>query len=328
MLRLFADNLEEARSVLESCETTGRIPWAARASRGAAGRRDRTDGSDEPADRERAKPAPAACGFHATILLVRLVTLGDLLLDVIVRLAAPLVPGDDQVAVTRTGAGGQAANVAAWASTLGAEARYVGRRGDDLAGSLVYRELRERGVEVVGPEGGRTGVVVSLASAGDRTMASDRGAAVDLTTQDLNAAWFDCDVLHISGYSLLRDPLSTATVRAAQLAREHGAVVALDVSTWTLVDDAFRARVRDVAPDLVFATERERDTLGEVDARWVVKRGADGMSADGVDHPALPGEILDTTGAGDALAAGFLVGGPHLGLEAAARCCAQLGSMP
>jgi sugar/nucleoside kinase (ribokinase family) len=45
-------------------------------------------------------------------------------------------------------------------------------------------------------------------------------------------------------------------------------------------------------------------------------------------HPAVPVEVVDATGAGDALAAGFLVGGPQLGLEAAARCCAKLGAMP
>jgi sugar/nucleoside kinase (ribokinase family) len=261
---------------------------------------------------------------------VRLTTFGDLLLDVIVQLEQPLVPGDDQVAVTRTGAGGQAANVAAWARALGADARYVGRRGDDAAGEIVAQELRDHGVELAGPIGGRTGVVVSLASAGDRTMASDRGVAVELTARELEPAWFDCDVLHVSGYSLLRDPLAGAALRAGELARAAGAAVSLDVSTWTLVDDAFRARARALAPDTIFASERERDALGgqHLDVRWVVKRGAGGVTVDGADHPALAVDVVDPTGAGDALAAGVLVDGPTLGLEAAARCCAKLGAMP
>jgi sugar/nucleoside kinase (ribokinase family) len=257
-----------------------------------------------------------------------LTTLGDLLLDVIVRLHAPLVPGDDQVAATRTGAGGQAANVAAWASALGADARFVGKRGDDAAGELVTRELRERGVDVAGPVGGRTGVVVSLASDGDRTMASDRGAAVELASDELDPSWFECDVLHISGYSLLRAPLADAAVRAARLARDQGAQVSVDVSTWTLVDDAFRARVSDVAPDLLFATEREQEALGPATGRWVLKRGANGLLVDGIEYAAVSTDVVDTTGAGDALAAGYLIGGPPLGLEAAARCCAQMGAMP
>jgi sugar/nucleoside kinase (ribokinase family) len=259
---------------------------------------------------------------------MRVTTLGDVLLDVIVRLERPLVPGDDQVAVTRTGPGGQAANVAVWVAALGGEARFVGRRGDDPAAELVTHALAERGVAVAGPVGGRTGVVVSLASAGDRTMASDRGVAPELRQEDLEPAWFDCDVLHLSGYSLLREPIATASLAAAAHARGYGARVSVDVSTWTLVDDAFRSRVRAIAPDVVFATEREQEAVGSLDASVVLKRGARGISVDGADYAAVETEVVDTTGAGDALAAGFLVGGPVLGIEAAARCCAQMGALP
>jgi len=259
---------------------------------------------------------------------MRLTTLGDLLLDVIVGLDDPLVPGDDRMAETRAVAGGQAANVAAWAGALGAEARFVGRRGDDAAGEIVTRALRAHGVDVVGPVSGRTGVVVSIASDGDRTMASDRGSAPDLAPQDLVESWFDCDVLHLSGYSLLREPIASAAVDAARLARAHGGTVAVDVSTWTLVDDAFRARLRALAPDVVFATEREQEAVGELETRWVLKRGAHGLSVDGRHYPAAATTVVDTTGAGDALAAGFLIGGPELGLEAAARCCGRMGAMP
>jgi sugar/nucleoside kinase (ribokinase family) len=159
-------------------------------------------------------------------------------------------------------------------------------------------------------------------------MASDRGAAPDLAPPELDDAWFDCDVLHLSGYSLLREPIAATAVLAARTARGYGARVSVDLSTWTLVDEAFRARVREVAPDIVFANERERAAVGELDARWVLKRGVDGVTIDGRDYPALAAEALDTTGAGDALAAGFLIGGIRLGLEAAARCCGQLGAMP
>ena len=105
--------------------------------------------------------------------------------------------------------------------------------------------------------------------------------------------------------------------------------VSVDVSTWTLVDDAFRARVRRLEPQLVFANEREREAFGELDATWIVKRGAEGVVVDdGEPFPPAAGEVVDTTGAGDALAAGFLVGGARLGVETAARCCARLGAMP
>jgi ribokinase len=259
---------------------------------------------------------------------VRIVTIGDLLLDVVVRLDTELVPGDDQPATTSTGPGGQAANVAAWAASLGADTTFVGRVGADAAGELVLRGLTQRGVAHRGPVAGQTGVVVSIAAAGDRTMASDRGTAPELAPHDLEPAWFDCDVLHISGYALLREPIASAADAAAGHARALGATVSLDVSAWTLVDDAFRARAVALAPDLVFATEREQEAIGSLVTRWVLKRGARGVRVDDVDHAAVDVEVVDATGAGDALAAGFLVGGADLGTATAARCCAQMGAMP
>ncbi|HEX6761633.1 MAG TPA: carbohydrate kinase family protein [Gaiellaceae bacterium] len=259
---------------------------------------------------------------------MRITALGDLILDVIVSLPGALVEGDDTSATIRMGAGGQAANVAAWATDLGAEARLVCRRGDDAAGELAAAKLRALGVEVAGPAGGRSGVVVSLATAGDRTMASDRGDAAALDPRSLDDAWFDCDVLHVSGYALLGGPAADAAAAAASAARCHDALISVDASTFTLADDAFRSRVAALAPDLVFANERERLALGPLDARIVLKRGARGIVVDGRAYPAATTTVVDATGAGDALAAGFLVGGPELGLEAAARCCATLGAMP
>ena len=102
---------------------------------------------------------------HGTIVGVLVVTLGDALLDVIVRLGEPLSSGADALATTQTAAGGQAANVAAWVVALGSEARTVSKRGEDLAGDLVTAELKARGVDVVGPVAGRNGIVVSLVGA-------------------------------------------------------------------------------------------------------------------------------------------------------------------
>jgi sugar/nucleoside kinase (ribokinase family) len=267
--------------------------------------------------------------IHATIILgMEIVSLGDLLLDVIVALDAPLVAGDDRVATTRVGAGGQAANVAAWAAALGAEACFVGKRGTDMAAALLRSELEARGAQLAGPCEGRSGVVVSFSSATERSMASDRGSAPALRPEELEAEWFRCRVLHVSGYALAAEPIATAAERAVALARETGAQVSLDLSAETLIDERFRTRARSLAPDLVFATEGEWERMGGCDARVLLKRGADGIRLDGVDHAARPTDLIDTTGAGDALAAGFLVGGVELALETAARCCARLGSMP
>ena len=159
-------------------------------------------------------------------------------------------------------------------------------------------------------------------------MASDRGTAPELSPHELDEAWFDCDVLHVSGYALLREPIASAALAAARLARGLGARVSLDVSSSSLVDDRFRELAGELAPALIFATEAEQAAVGTLATQWVLKRGSRGLSVDGHDYAALDVDVVDTTGAGDALAAGFLVGGPELGLEAAARCCAQAGAMP
>jgi ribokinase len=262
-----------------------------------------------------------------------LCALGDVTLDVVVSLAREPATGDDTFVRTQVGFGGQAANVAAWAASLGAEARAIARRGADAAGRLCAEELAAAHVTLLGPVGRRTGVVVSLVAAdGERTMLSDRGAAADLAAGDVDPAWLEgCDALHVSGYALLRDPAAGAARRAVELARAAGAQVSVDLSSWSAIagHGEFRARLAALDPELVFATEREREALDlDLVTRWVVKRGAEGIRVDGQAYPAPQGDVVDTTGAGDALAAGFLVGGPLLGLEAAARCVASLGSRP
>jgi ribokinase len=273
-------------------------------------------------------------------------TLGDVMLDVIVRLAEPLAPGGDVRAQTRATTGGQAANVAVWAASLGAEARCIAKRGDDPTGELVARELAARGVELAGPTAhGATGVVVSIVGDdGDRALASDRGIAPTLAPEELDPFWLACDVLHLSGYALLREPIAAAARRAVELARERDARISVDLAAWTEIRAygpvEFRELLDAIAPDVLLATEAEWELLGGAyltAPTGVIKRGARGVTVvtedARLDLASVAGEVVDTTGAGDALAAGFLLGGSleqaaRRGLEAAARCVATVGSMP
>lgn len=273
-------------------------------------------------------------------------TLGDLLLDVVVRLGAPLAHGGDAPATTRLSTGGQAANVAAWVAHLGGRARFIGVRSRDAAGMLVAADLGGRGVELLGPtyECG-TGTVVALVDdAAERTMATDRGIATHLCADDLEPAWFaGCDRLHLSGYSLMRSPIDLAALRATRQARAVGARISVDLSSWSAIRDfgpsTLVERLAIIAPDVVFANDRELAALGSDPGSpvLVTKKGAAGCVVrwpDGrADFPAEPAQVIDTTGAGDAFAAGFLLGdsaedAARRGLAAAAACVARVGAMP
>jgi sugar/nucleoside kinase (ribokinase family) len=269
---------------------------------------------------------------------MRVCSLGDLVLDVMVRLEQPLAAGADARSRISIHTGGQAANVAAWVAELGGSARWLGVQADDEAGRLARARLAAHAVELCGPAadtGG--GVIVSLVDPdGSRTMCPDRGAAVELRPEQIEPAWLaGCDWLHVSGYALFVEPVRSAAVRAVELAREAGARVSIDLASWSGIRDAgaadLRVRLEQLAPDAVFANEDEARIFGPplAGAAWILKRGARGCSFDGDERPALAvGEVVNTTGAGDALAAGWLVGGPELALEAAARCVGLVGSMP
>ena len=173
-------------------------------------------------------------------------TVGDLTLDVLVRLADPLAVGGDTDAEIRIAPGGQAANVAAWAASLGARARFVGKRGDDEAGRLACAGLEAAGVEVHGPVEGRNGVICSLVSPdGSRSMAADRGTAAALRAEEIEPAWLEgCDHLFVSGYALLLEPARSAALLAVELGRSEGAAVSVDLATWSAIRTAGVAEVR------------------------------------------------------------------------------------
>ncbi len=268
---------------------------------------------------------------------MRVVSLGDLVLDVVVRIGAAVATGADTTAEITLSAGGQGANVAMWVAALGGEAAWLGKRGSDPPGLLAAGELERRGVRLLGPvaETGN-GVVVSLVDeTGERSMFPDRGVATLLDPGELEREWLECDHLHVSGYALMAEPVASAAIRAVELAREYGARVSVDLSSWSAIRDTGPPRLRRIVellrPDVVFANAEEDEIFGGPvpGARWILKRGADGCSFDGDQQPALPvPTVVDTIGAGDALAAGFVLGGPQLALEAAARSVQRTGAMP
>jgi len=258
--------------------------------------------------------------------------LGDAHLDVVVQVSGPVAEETDTPAQTLVGVGGQAANVAAWIAGLGGRARLIAAQAADPAARLVGDELTRRGVDLRGPVlDGRTGVVVSLSDAGRaRSMLTDRGVGPALSRDDLDPSWLDgCGWLHLPAYSLVSWPVRGAALAAAERVPHRS----LDLSSTAAISDfgvaGFRALAATLRPDVVFGTEAETSLVGPIaGARQVVKLGPRGVRTEDGERPAWPAEPVDSTGAGDAFAAGYLVGGTELGLKAAARAVSKMGAMP
>jgi ribokinase len=256
-----------------------------------------------------------------------LVVLGDLMVDVVARASGPLARGSDTPAQISVQGGGSAANVAAWAAHLGAEVSLVCRVGDDDRGRAAVAELRGVAVHAtVDPERPTGTCVVLVEPAGERTMLPDPGAN-DGPLPEIPLG----DHLHVVGYALLRPGPRASALAAIERAQAAGMTVSVDPSSWALLrPDAIPA------VDLLLPNEREAEILGG-DRDMVVKLGPAGARWGDVHVPAEPVGVIDTTGAGDAFAAGFLTArlrgadrreALEAGCRVAALAVAQVGARP
>jgi sugar/nucleoside kinase (ribokinase family) len=274
--------------------------------------------------------------------------IGELVLDVTIAPEGELVPDDERDARIRIGGGGQAANFCAWAASLGERARLITRLGDDDAGRHLTAELRAAGVDVAGPTVAEpTGTIAVLVGPdGRRTFARQAGASRGLRAEDVDPAWLrGVRLLHVSAYALYTEPAASAVRRAADLAREAGALLSVDLAS---AEDArayggqrLAGELRRLGPELLFGTEREFAELPAPPAELakvpVVKLGARGCRVLGRRVPAPPVRVVDGTGAGDALAAAFCaaylegatpVEAAGRAVLVAARAVATLGARP
>lgn len=257
--------------------------------------------------------------------------LGDLMVDVVARLFGPLAEGSDSPGVISYVGGGSAANTAAWLTRVGVDSVFIGAVGDDPAGQGQLESLHALGVDVrfrvdrMRPTGT---CLVLVAPTGERTMVPDPGANLSLMEHDVPVDEFRTgDHLHVSGYALLRDSRDAA-LHAMQAARSTGMTVSVGAASSAPLALVGRDAFLGILPDdvLLFANESEAAVLsctsGSSDelaralagsGREAVVTAGSGRAAwsDGAEVAALAAEPLDrseldTTGAGDAFAAGFL----------------------
>jgi sugar/nucleoside kinase (ribokinase family) len=293
---------------------------------------------------------------------VQVLCIGDVMLDVIARIeVAPekINYGSDTASRISTGSGGAAGNVAAWLTRTDARSTIVCHVGDDPAGAAIVADFDELGVEhgeLVIP-GQASGVVIILVdSSGERTMFPEKGANSSLTLSDLPEL-SKFQAVYISGYSLLNPLARPGVLAMIEKIKADNITIYFDpasVGTMKDVSDTEMHQWFSLMNVLLLNEEESIYLTGSVDMERaldylldysevvVIKRGSLGAIAktrgfDSISVSAVPASVVDTTGAGDSFAAGFiatyakthdLTAALTSGTELAARCVAIVGGRP
>ena len=258
--------------------------------------------------------------------------------------------------------GGSAANTMCGVASFGGTAAYIGKVSDDDLGQVFGHDCRAVGVQfrpgAPSPDTPTGRCIIVVTPDAQRTMNTYLGVSSLLSPSDIDADTVALgDVLYMEGYLYDRPEAKEAFRYAARVAHANDRLVSLTLSDSFCVDrhrGDFRALVTDEV-DLLFGNEAELMSLYEVDSMdealsavrrdcslAVITVGADGcmvVTADDVLHaPAQPvDQVLDTTGAGDLFAAGFLYGYTrrrpledcaHFGAIAAAEVISHVGPRP
>ena len=242
--------------------------------------------------------------------------------------------------------GGSAGNTAAGLAALGIRTAYIGQVATDQLGGIYQHDIQSQGIEFLveprGDVGATARSLILVTPDAQRTMNTFLGAAQMLEAKDVDlAAVADSGIVYLEGY--LWDPAEPRAAMEAAMAAAHeaGRKVAFTLSDTFCVDrhrDGFWQLLRDGKIDILFANEAEAAAMAMVNdveeaipalsayvSTLVITRSEDGATAvsggERADVPAEPIQrLVDTTGAGDLFAAGFLAGQARgIGLEASLR---------
>lgn len=223
--------------------------------------------------------------------------------------------------------GGSAANTIHGIARLGMDSAFVGKIGPDSYGEIFKKDLEDSHITPIlrhtQTDTGRAVAMVSPDS--ERTFATFLGAAVEMTADDITAEMFDgYDLLHIEGYLVFNEDLIEKAVKTA---KEMGLQISLDLASFNVVDAKldFLQRITKQYVDIIFANEEEaKSYTGQDDPKKaleiiaeqvtvsVVKIGKEGsliLKDNQIEKVGIiKVKAIDTTGAGDLYAAGFLYG--------------------
>jgi sugar/nucleoside kinase (ribokinase family) len=257
---------------------------------------------------------------------VHLVVIGDIAWDIFIRPERELVRGSDVFGTVDVMPGGAAANVAVWATRMGATVTLKGKIGDDTLGAVMLAHLASEHaathVEVV-PGGLTTRVGILVAADGEHSFVIDHTKVLRFDDRDAPLTLLDgADAVFFNGYDIFLARSASFLSSLLDEARRRSLPIIFDPSSFALIRQYGADRLRqEVGPlDILIANEDEARALAPEDGLHgllrftrllVVKQGADGAAAlDGSGwhrEPGLPISAVDTTGAGDAFDAAFVV---------------------
>ena len=289
----------------------------------------------------------------------KILCIGDVMLDVVVALQAPINYGEDTPSRITTHSGGAAGNVASWIAHTGTAASIVARIGNDSAGAAITSEFEDLGVDhsTLKKTSEATGVVVILVDkSGERTMFPETGANSGLILADMpDLGGFDA--AYVSGYALLNPRSRAGVLDMIAAMKSAGLPIFYDTVTVGAMKEVDRALIHSWLPHMDYVLPNEEEALYlansenidsalekllELCPAVIIKRGSAGAIAQvrgdtRIDVDAVNIAVADTTGAGDSFAAGFIatkISGGDLsasvtaGVTLAAKCVANIGARP
>ncbi len=289
----------------------------------------------------------------------KVLCIGDVMLDVVVKLQGTINYGEDTASKITTHGGGAAGNVASWIAHTGTESTIVARVGNDSAGAALISEFDDLKVDHSSliKTNDPTGVVVVLVDQkGERTMFPETGANSGLSLADMPPlAGFDA--AYVSGYALLNPRSRTGVMEMIASIKLAGIPLFYDTVTVGAMKEVDRELILSWLPLMDYILPNEEEAIYIVDATdinsaleklltlcpaVIIKRGSSGAIAQErggqrIDIDAINTVVADTTGAGDSFAGGFIaakISGSDLqastvaGVTLAATCVANIGARP